>query len=102
MVYESRISGESKMRTPDRVLKLEIIDGTKPKTTLGTIDPALFNGNNRLHAVMDLETSLWSMKYDNGNIPEVLKGQFTSFNRLKEHAEKYFRNRNIRITEVKD
>jgi hypothetical protein len=96
------ISPESKMRTPDRVLVLKVIDGEKPKNSTGQVDPRLFKGENKLHAVMDQQTTLWRLKYDDGNIPQALKGQFTNFKALKAFAENYFKTRNIEIVEVKD
>lgn len=98
-------SPESKMRTPDRVFKLELIDGTKPLNSIGEVDTRLFKDGdsaNRLHSVMDLQTSLWSLKYDKGTVPPALHGMFTSFNKSKEHAENYFRKRNIQIVQVFD
>lgn len=102
--YQGNVSPESKMRAPDRVFKLEIIDDKKPSTSTGMVDPRLFKGDDatRLHCVMDLETSLWSFKYSRGNIPPGLEGKFTSFKAAQNHAEKYFLNRNIRITQILD
>lgn len=94
------ISPESKMRTPDRVLTLKPKDGKKAKDTLGNLDPRLFNGENKLHAVMDTQTTLWKLKYEMGSVPEPLKCSFTSFKALRQHAEEYFNKRNIEITEV--
>lgn len=103
--YESRVSAESKMRLPDRIFKLEIIDGKKPMTSTGLVDPRLFKTGedaNRLHAVMDLNTCLWSFKYEKGAIPPALQGQYTGFRQLRQFAENYFAARNIKITEVYD
>lgn len=96
-------SPESKMRSPDRIFKLEVIDGTKPRSAMGTVDPSLFKEDgNRLHVIMDLETSLWGFKYDRGFIPQALAGKYTGFKQAKEDAARYFEKRNIRITEVLD
>lgn len=103
--FHSETSPESKMRTPDRILKLELIEGKKPINSIGITDPNLFKDGedkNRLHAIMDLQTSLWSLHYEKGNVPPVLKGQYTGFKQAREHAERYFNNRNIRIVEVID
>lgn len=103
--YDSRISEESKMRSPDRVLKLELMEGKKPLDVQGRVDPRLFKDgedSNLLHAVMDTQTSLWSLRYDKGAIPGGLEGRFTSFNKAFDHASKYFENRNLRITKVID
>lgn len=100
------LSLESKMRAPDRVLMLELIDGKKPMSSTGLVDPRLFKDGeeaNRLHAVMDQETCLWSFKYEKGAVPPALKDmKFTGFKKAKQFAEDYFLKRNIKITEVKD
>jgi len=103
--YQSKVSEESKMRSPDRVLKLEIIDGKKPLTASGLVDTRLFKSGeegNLLHAVMDTQTSLWSLRYDKGAIPPALEGKFTGFKQAFDHAKNYFEKRNIRITQVVD
>lgn len=95
-------SEESKMRSSDRILILEAMDG-KPLNNSGIIDPSLFKeGGNKLHAVMDQETCLWTMRYERGVLPPNLKGSFTGFRALKKHVENYFKMRNIVIKEVKD
>lgn len=90
------------MRSPDRVLVLKTIDDKKPLSSKGLVDIRLFTGENKLHAIMDQQTSLWSFKYDQGIVPVPLKCHFTSFKALKSHADNYFRTRNIEIVEVKD
>lgn len=95
-------SPESKMRSPDRILVLSVMEGKKPLNTLGTQDPRLFSGENKLHALMDTQTCLWRFKYDMGIVPPPLQGQFTSFDALKKHADIYYQKRNILITEVID
>lgn len=96
------ISPESKMRSPDRILVLKAIDGKKPLNTSGVADPRLFNGENKLHAIMDPESCLWKLKYDMGIVPETMKGTFTGFKALKKFADEYYGRRNIQIVEVKD
>lgn len=88
-------------RKSDRILVLKPIDG-KPRTTMGLTDTGLFTGDNELHAIMDQVTCLWHMRYKNGITPLVLKGQFTSFDKLYRYAETYFKKRNIDIIEVLD
>lgn len=92
-------SPESKMRSPDRILVLTIID---PKQGTGLMDPQSFGGNNPLHARMDTQTSLWYLQYERGVVPEPLKQKFTSFKAVLKHAGEYFKKRNIEIKEVKD
>lgn len=96
------ISPESKMKSPDRILVLKVMDGKKPISTTGAADPRLFTGENKLHAIMDEQSCLWRMKYDMGIVPESLKGTFTGFKALKKFAEQYYHKRNIEIVEVKD
>lgn len=86
------------MRKTDRVLVLEKVD---PKKDVGMVDPKVFSGDNELHAVMD-SMCMWSFKYKHGQIPPALKSRWTSFNELKKAAEKYFDNKNIKITKVID
>lgn len=96
-------SGESKMRSPDRILLLELMEGKTGKTALGAIDPSLFKEDgNRLHCVMNPETCLWTFHYEKGNVPPALKGTWTGFRAAKKYAENYFHHRNVKITEVKD
>lgn len=90
------------MKSPDRVLVLEVIDGKKPLNTLGLTDTRLFTGGNKLHALMDEQTCLWYLKYDDGGVPPVLQCKFTGFKQLLKFAEDYYSKRNIRIKEIKD
>lgn len=99
------IAAETKMKAADRIITLEPIDGKKPLSSTGLVDPRLFKDGedgNKLRAVMDQGSCLWTMKYEKGGIPEGLQGQFTSVKALIKHAEDYFGRRNIRITSVKD
>ena len=92
----------TKERSNDRILVLEVMEGQKAKSVTGLHDPRLFTGENRLHAIMEPQCCMWSLKYDMGGIPEPLKGQFTSFSKILETAKSYYRKRNIEITEVID
>lgn len=103
--YNETVSPESKMRSPDRILELSIIDGTKPKDSLGMVDPRLLKDGpdkNRIHIVMDTHSSLWSIRYEKGAVPQPLQGQYTGFKQARDHCERYFASRNIKITDVKD
>lgn len=99
-------SGESKMRSSDRILMLELLDtnkSAKSGTNTGMLDPTLFKeGGNRLHCVMDPETCMWTFKYEKGMLPPALKGNWTGFKAIRKHAEEYFHHRNIKVSEVKD
>lgn len=87
---------------PDRILVLSPIDGKAPLTSIGTTDPRLFTGENKLHAVKDLQTCLWSCKFEMGVVPPYLKQQFTTFNALRKTVEDYYKKRNVQIKEVID
>jgi len=95
------ISPESKPKLADRILKLAIIDGKKPMSSIGTVDPTLFKDDgNKLHVKMDPETCLWSFSYEKGKIPPGLSGTFTGFRAAKKHADSYYLPRNIQVSEV--
>lgn len=91
-------SPESKMRSADRVLELEPMEGMNS----GILDTGLFTGGNKLHAKMDPSTTLWYFQYEHGVLPIPLRDKFTSFSILKKYAENYFRRKNIKIKEIKD
>jgi hypothetical protein len=88
----------------DRVLVLEIMDGKESLNSIGLVDRSLFDttNKNRLHAIMDIQTCLWSCKYDRGQLPAKLDMKFTSFKKLLEYITVYFNKRNIRIKEIMD
>lgn len=87
------------MINSDRVLILEKID---PKGKTDMVDPAVFEGKNNFHAVMDSTTCLWSVKYERGLPPAPLRTKYTSFKALKAAAELYFSTKNVKITGVQD
>lgn len=89
-----------KERKTDRILVLRQMDGLKAKSSTGLDDPRLFTGKNNLHVVMDGQNCLWNFKMDHGGLPELLKQTFTTFAKAKQHAEQYYKARNIIITEV--
>ena len=93
---------KSKNRSTDRVFIFKIKDGTKPLSSIGLTDPRLFSGENKLHAVQNPRSMLWSLKYDFGTLPPVLKQKFTSFEKVRGTVEKYFFTRNILIEGVID
>lgn len=90
-----------KERKQDRILVLKVMDGVKPKTGTGLVDPRLFSGDNELHCIQD-KTSLWYFKYKFGGIPEPLKQRFTTFDEALRHATKYFKSRNVLVESVLD
>lgn len=94
------VNGVKGVRSVDRVLVLEPIDGKSPLSSTGMVDPRLFTGENKLHAIKDEQTALWHFKYDMGVLPPQLKQEFTGFPKLKTFADNYFKKRNIQIKEV--
>lgn len=90
-----------KARNTDRILVLSLREGGA-RGTSGLLDNRLFKGSNRLHAIIDGQTLLWSLKYDEGIIPPVLRQRFTSFQFLLDYCRNYFDKRNIDIKEVID
>lgn len=87
-------------RKEDIVLVLKPIGSAKHVS--GLMDKRLFTGDNNLHAVMDTQTCLWSLRYDHGILPQSLKQKFTGYAPLIKYVTDYLKNRNIEITEVKD
>ena len=85
----------------ERIFVLEPVDG-KPKNVIGIVDPRLFNGENNLVAVKDIETCMWTLRYQKGILPNELKQTFTSFSALTKYVTHYYKTRNIRIKEIKD
>lgn len=98
----TKIITETNAANIDRVLRLAVKDGTKPKSSTGLVDTKLFSGETELHLTMDPQTNLWSFRYStNAPVPQPLQGQFTTFSKGYDHATMYFDKRNIKITEVK-
>lgn len=92
----------NKNRSTDIILKLKPIDGA-PRSTQGIVDRSLFTGGNNLHAVMDIQTCLWHLKYDLGGLPPKLRGmQFTSLPLLLKYVKTYMKTRNVDIVEIID
>ena len=98
----SQEQNSDKHRSPDRILQLKVKDGTLPRTSTGLLDPRLFTKGNNLHAIMNPETTLWVLKYDQGVLPPQLKQSFTSFKKLFQYTQMYLDARNVEIVEVKD
>lgn len=92
----------SKLKSDDRVFRLDLIDKKAPLSSTGLVDRRLFTGENKLHAVKDPQFGLWSVKYQQGMVPEALKQQFTSFKVLVKVVTEYFFKRNIQIVEIYD
>jgi hypothetical protein len=93
---------ESNLKKEDRILRLEVVPGEKPKNNSGTTDNRLFTGETALHAVRTAPYDLWVLKYEHGVLPEPLKQKFTTFTKLHEFVDGYFRRRGFRIVKVED
>lgn len=101
MFHSLENTEDDKNNAPEREIVLRPIEGKKPLNGIGLVDPRLFKGSNKLHAIM-AEDGLWFCKYADGNVPEPLKMKFTSVSKLVSHVRTYFENRNIEIVEVKN
>lgn len=90
---------ESKNRSEDRTFVLRAMPGQKK---LGLTDPELLTGNNKLHAIRDQQTMLWSLKFERGNIPVSLRQKWTKFSEVLAHVRMYYQEKNIEVIEVID
>lgn len=87
------------IQSSDRVFTLELIDDKAPLSSTGLVDKRLFTKDNHLRAVME-PSGHWKLKYDKGAVPPPLTGLYTGFKQAVDHAEQYFKTRNIRIVQV--
>lgn len=99
-MYDIEERRKNKMNSDDRVLVLKVIDGKKAMNSSGLVDPRLFTGENRLHAVFDTRTGMWNMRYETGGLPGALQQKFVEFSDLVEAAKKYYAGRNIEIVDI--
>lgn len=102
MNYDIEERRRSKMRSDNRVIILKTMEGKTAKDYAGKIDPRLFTGENRLHAVYDPQKGMWNMRYETGAIPAPLQQKFMTFEDLLAHAKQYFLGRNIEVAGVID
>lgn len=92
-----------KIRKTDIVLVIRPLPGMGAKAVTGLVDRKLFTGDNHLHAIMDTQTCLWKLAYDNGTLPSALKEKmFTGFAPLYKHVDEYMRTRNAHIESIID
>ena len=91
-----------KNRATDIIIELRPKDPKGAKNVLGLTDPRLFTGENKLHAVMDTQTTHWYLKYDSGILPEVLKQRFTGWTPLLNFIKQYYAKRGIEIVNIQD
>lgn len=100
MTYDIEERRRNKMMSQDRVLVLRPMEGKKPTDSAGKIDPRLFTGENNIHAVLDVNTGLWNMRYETGGIPGALQQKFMEYHELETFARNYFKSRNVDIVDV--
>jgi len=95
-------NNREKMRKTDIVLSVRPM-GKFTYRTSGLMDYRIFKGENQLHAIMDMETCLWRIRYETGIPPlEVRNQQFTSFSELMKYLRPYLKARNLEIVEILD
>lgn len=87
-------------RANDIIFKLKRTGDVKDNR--GLVDNRLFTGTNNLHGIMDTQTCLWHLKYEQGTIPPQLHTQFTSYKKMLAAVTSYFEKRNIEIVEILD
>jgi hypothetical protein len=98
--YDIEARRKDKMMSDDRVLVLKTIEGKKAADSAGKIDPRLFTGENKLHAVFDARSGMWNMRYETGAIPGALQQKFMEFHELVAFAKAYFKTRNVEVTSI--
>lgn len=81
----------------ERVFVLEQLD---EKKATGLLDPRVYKGGNKLSAVMNPQTTMWTFKLEHGLVPLPLRNRYTDYKSLYRHAEDYFSTKNIKIKEV--
>lgn len=101
MFHSHENTVEHKMNAPEREIVIRPLDGKKTLDSAGIVDTRLWKGGNSIRALMG-ETGLWYFKYESGILPDALKVQFTSINKLIAFAKDYFSKRNLEVVEVKD
>lgn len=99
-MYDIEERRKNKMNSDDRILVLKLMEGKKPIAANGTIDPRLFTGENKLHAIFDPRSGMWNMRYETGGLPGALQQKFMEFHELEEFARTYFKSRNVEIVDV--
>lgn len=87
-------------RTNDRVIVLKQKEGEKALNSIGMVDKRLFTGDNKLHAILNPETSLWSLRFEKGLLPGGLDQRFTSFSKALVAVREYYAKRNIEVSNV--
>lgn len=97
---EARRSEKNKKE--DRAFLLAQMEGKKGQDSSGLVDPRLFTGDNKLHAVKEKDTCLWYLKYEHGSVPVPFRQRFTHFYVLEKFVRDYYAKRNIEVKEIID
>jgi hypothetical protein len=84
----------------DRLFDLKPMPGKEALSSTGIVDTRLFNGKNRLHAIHDEQTALWSLKQEAGSVPPSLQQRWTSYSALLKHIKSYYATRHVDVFEV--
>ena len=92
----------NKDRKTDRIIVVKPKAGQKPMSSTGLVDPRIFTGENKLHAIKSEQNNLWSLKLEAGGLAEPLKQKFSNFPTLLNFVRQYFEKRNLEVTEVID
>lgn len=95
------VATKANMRSDDRVIELNKIDGKHTIGTNGLVDNRLFTGENKLHAAME-PNGLWYVYYDKGFVEPALRVKFTNFPALMKFLVDHYRKRNIQVREILD
>lgn len=98
--YDINAREQEKMHTLDRIIVLKPMEGKKVLSSTGNVDNRLFTGENRLHAIYDINTGFWYLRYDVGTLPETLDVKFSEMTPLLDFIRNYFMKRNVEIVEV--
>lgn len=95
--YDLEERQKAKMLPDRRVFTLKPIEGLKPLTSSGMVDPRLFTGESQLFAVYDPQKGVWFLRSDGGSLPGGLQGQFTEYGKLVEYITSYYLARNVSV-----
>jgi len=98
--YEARL--RDRLKSNDRIILLKKMEGKNTLDSKGMVDNRLFSGDNKLHAILDSETGLWSLKFEKGLMPGALDAKFTKFSKVVEKVKEYYDKRNVEIDKIID
>lgn len=93
---------KAKMHSDVRYIEAKPIEGKFTKSSGGLIDTRIFTGENKIIAERDPMTSFWTVRYEQGALPQAFRGSWTSFTRLMDYLKSYFEKRNIEVKEIID